>query len=158
MRKIKNFFLIILFCSGLLLVSCDYTHDKPAAQGPIFPNVWDYTSLHEVIVDSTTTPYTVVIHDTAFDPHTQYSYRSYLRLDTVNNLEVTYYDVLPNLVKSGHCYFTNNAKNNIVILLPPDNPDTLNYFISIAGNSLFLTHTISSPGMSNTYLQFFSQR
>jgi hypothetical protein len=144
-------FLIVFFLSSIMFFSCE-EHLTPNTAAP-FPFVfWDYDSLHEITVDSSTIPYIITTFDTSFLVHSQHSYMGIYS----DSLVYTDYTVTPNKVIGGHYNLISNG-GVFITLLPSAIPDTFNYAES-TNAIISLSYIINSPKISQSFTEFYVRR
>jgi hypothetical protein len=147
----KNIFLLTLVSLSFVFLGCPKASFTP---DPIFPGngPWDYTSLNEVIVDSTTQPYTITTYDTSFGIHTQFAYQS---PDPSDSIIMINYKVQPNVITGG--WGSRISNNELVLTFTGASPDTFGW-IRPNIDSIYLTHAVNGQHISHTITQLFSLR
>ncbi|HMG82828.1 MAG TPA: hypothetical protein VK559_07315 [Ferruginibacter sp.] len=143
---------LIYLSSFLLLAGITISSCKKSSSNNSIVGSWEVTSLHEVEVDSTTTPITV----TKIDTTTVHGHTIVISFFADNSLEQYDYSTSPATIESVGSYL---VRGDSLTLFSGSTPSSTGQTVkfSVSGNALSIFLNDSSPGSSVTATENFNR-
>ncbi len=143
---------LIYLSSFLLIASITVSSCKKSSSNNSIVGNWEITSLHEVQVDSTTTPFTVTKTDTT----TVHGHTIVISFFADNSLQEYDYSTSPATIESVGSYL---VRGDSLTLFNGSTPTSTGQTVkfSVSGNALSIFINQNSPGSSITATENFNR-